>query len=183
MIRRKLLPIHAIVLLLSWTGCITTKSSYDIKAAEADSLRSALAELNREKAKLIEETTELSKRETAYKENETAMTEQIREMERSLKRLAEGLTCSHSTDEKRWLIREQFIENLIDSEKAAERRIEELAARAEACEAALSRAQNGTSEKPAEEGNSSKDQKRSDRSDNGYLPGNERTPEHPQVPK
>ena len=160
MIRRHFFTIHVVVLLLSFTGCVTTKSSYDMKTAEADSLRSALAELNREKAKLTEEVAELSKRESACKENETAMTEQIKEMERSQKRLAEGLTCSYASDEKRWSIREQFIENLIESEKAAERRIEELTSRAEACEAVLPRTQNGTSGKPSfEEGNSSKDQK------------------------
>ena len=183
MIRKQLFAIPVAVLLLSGAGCIVTKSSYNIKAAEADSLRSALAELNREKARFIEEIAELSKREAACKENEAAMDEQIKELDRSMKRLAEGMTGSLDPDEKRWTIREQFIENLIESEKAAERRIEELAARVEACEADLSRAQNRTPEKPAlEEGNPSTDRKRSDRSDNGRLPGDERAPEHPQVP-
>ena len=160
MIRRQLFAIPAAFLLLSATGCVTTKSSYDMKAAEVDFLRSALAELNREKTKLIEDVAELSKREAACKENEAAMAEQVTEKELSLKRLAEGLGGSCSTDEKRWTIREQFIENLIESEKAAERRIEELVTRAEACEMELSRSQNRTQEKPAlEEGNSSTDRK------------------------
>jgi len=146
--------IPAVILLLSGTGCITTKSAYDVKVAEADSLRSALAELNREKAKLIEEAADLSKREAACKENEAVITGQIKEMDRSMKLLTEGLTSSYGIDENRWLIREQFIENLIESGKAAERRIEDLTARAEACETNLSRAQNRTPEKPAsEEGN------------------------------
>ena len=159
MIRRQLFIIPVAALLFSGTGCIVTKSSYDMKAAEADSLRSALAEMSREKVKMIEETTELSKQEAACKENEAAMAKQIKEMDRFLKRLTDGLTGSCSTDEKRWEIREQFIENLIESEKASERRIDELTARAEACETNLSRIQNEKQEKPAFwEGNSSKDQ-------------------------
>ena len=149
MIRKQLFAIPATILLLYATGCVTTKSSYDIKATEADSLRSALAELNREKAKLTEEIAELSKREAACKENEAAMAGHIKELDRSLKRLPDGVTGSHDTDEKRWTVREQFLENLIESAKAAERRIEELTARAEECETNLSRERNGTSEKPA----------------------------------
>ena len=184
MIRIQLLVITAAVLFFSVTGCITTKSSYDMKVAEADSLRSALAELNREKTRLIEETTELLKREAACKDNKAAMAEQINEMDHSMKRLAEELASSCGTDEKRWMIREQFIENMIESEQAAERRIKELTARAEACESDLLRARNGTPEKPAfDEGNSLKYRKQSNGSDNGRLSGDERAPEHPQVSK
>ena len=142
--RSRLFAFPAAVLFLFGTGCLVTKSSYDIKTAEADSLRSALAELNQEKAKLAEKNAELLKLETDCKEREADLAEQIKEMERSLKRLAEGLTGSNGADENRWSIREKFIENLIESEKAVERRIEELAARAQACEAELSSREFGT---------------------------------------
>jgi len=142
--RGRLLAIPATVLFLFGNGCLVTKSSYDMKAAEADSLRSALAELNREKTRLEEKNTEILKLEAACKEREADLAEQIKEMDRSLKRLAEGLSGSYAVDENRWSIREQFIENLIESEKAVERRIEELAARAQACEAELSSREPGT---------------------------------------
>jgi uncharacterized protein YaaN involved in tellurite resistance len=134
--------ISTAVLFLFGTGCLVTKSSYDIKVAESDSLRSALAELNREKAKLAEKNAELLQLEADCREREADLAEQIREMDRSLKRLSEGLTGPYKADEKRLTIREQFIENLIESEKAVERRIEELAARAQACEKELSLIQN-----------------------------------------
>jgi uncharacterized protein YaaN involved in tellurite resistance len=137
-----LIPIA--VLFFFGTGCLVTKSSYDNKAAENDSLRSALAELNREKAKLTEQNTVLLKLEADGKEREAALAEEIKELDRSLKRLAEGLSAPSKTDEKRMTIREQFIQNLIESEKAVERRIEELAERVKKCEQELSGIQKGS---------------------------------------
>ena len=146
MIRIQLIAIPATLLLLS--GCVTTKSSYNTKVAEADSLRSALAELNRENARLINEITEISKREAAYKENEATMSKQIMNMNSQLKRMEEAAD-SNGMDGKRWTIREHFIENLIESEKAAGRRIEELTGRLEACEANLPREKTESFDKPA----------------------------------
>jgi hypothetical protein len=134
LIRRHLFAIPAAVLLLSGAGCIVTKSSYDMKTAETDTLRSALAELNREKARLAAENAELSKQGVACREKEAALAAQVKQMDQSLKRLGEGLTGSRPADDRRRMTREQFIEDLIESERATERRMRDLAARAEACE-------------------------------------------------
>jgi len=146
--RINLIVIPMAALFFFGTGCLVTKSSYKAKVAENDSLRSALAELNREKTRLTDNNIELLKQEADCKEREAALAEEIKEMDRSLKRLAEGLAAPNKSDEKLLTIREQFIQNLIENEKAVERRIEELAERARNCEQELSRIKKGAFNNP-----------------------------------
>ena len=141
---RSLFAIPA-VLLLSVSGCLVTKSTYDIKAQETDSLRSALASLNREKAKLTEENADLSKQVADGKANEAALSAQVKEMDDSMKRLGEGLSGSRGTYDKGRITRGQFIDELLEGERATGRRMQELSARAEGCEKELARKRDETS--------------------------------------
>ena len=120
-----LFAILAAVLFVSGPGCVVTKSSYDLKAQETDSLRSALASLNREKAKLAEENAALSA--------------QVKDMDESLKRLGEGLPESRRTYDKERITRGQFVDELLEGERATGRRMQELSTKADKCENELAR--------------------------------------------
>jgi phage shock protein A len=135
--RRYLLVISAAVLLFSGAGCIVTRSSYEMKAREADSLRDALASLNRDKAKLVEENASLAKQAAAGKDAEAALSSQVKEMEASLKRLGEGIPGSPRAFDGNRITRERFIDELLEKEKATGSRIQELSERTERCEREL----------------------------------------------
>jgi chromosome segregation ATPase len=142
--RRCLLVISAALLLLSGTGCIVTTSSYEMKAREADSLRDALASLNREKAKLAGENEALSKQLASCKETGAALSSQVREMEASLKRLGEGMQGSPQEFEGNRITRERYIDELLEREKATGKRLQALFERTERCEQELKRMRRGT---------------------------------------
>ncbi|MEW6720269.1 MAG: hypothetical protein AB1346_07455 [Thermodesulfobacteriota bacterium] len=137
--RRFLFAVPAVVLLLSGSGCIVTRSAYEVKSKETDSLRNALASLNREKAKLAEENSELSKRVAAGKEAEAALAGQVKERDESLKRLGENRVG-----------RERLIDELLEGEKATGRKVQELTARAEGCDRELAEARRAGAEKERE---------------------------------
>jgi hypothetical protein len=115
-----------------------------MKTRETDSLRSALASLNREKSKLAEENAALSKQVAAGKETEAALSKQVKEMDDSLKRLGEGLTGSRQSYSGGRITRDQFVNELLERERATGRRIQELAARAEGYEKDLERIRRET---------------------------------------
>ena len=119
-------------LLFSGAGCIVTKTTYDMKSNEADSLREALASVNRENAAL-------SKQVAADRETEAALAAQIREKDESLNRLSEETAASRQIYEGSQLTREQFINELLEREKATGKRLQELSARAEGNEQELER--------------------------------------------
>ncbi|MBI5904516.1 MAG: hypothetical protein HZB86_03030 [Deltaproteobacteria bacterium] len=140
----KVFPPIVALLLLFGTGCMVTKSAYDLKTRESDSLRDALASLNREKAKLSEEKAALSRQVAAGKETEASLAGRIREKDEQLARLGEDLGAARKTYEGTRITREQFINELLEKEKATGRRLQELAARAEGNEKELAalRAEN-----------------------------------------
>ncbi len=138
MIRRSLFAFPVAALLLCGGGCLVTKSSYDLKARENDSLREAVASLNREKARLAEENAELSKQVAAGKRTEAALSAQVREADKSLERLGEGMTGSPRIYDKGQTTREQFIDGLLEVERTTGLRMQELSARVECCEKELS---------------------------------------------
>jgi hypothetical protein len=111
-----------------------------MKSKETDSLRGALASLNREKTKLAEENTALSRQVAAGKEAEEALSAQVKEMDESLKRLGEGMTGSRRKPETGRASREQLIDELLEGERATGRRMQELSVRAEGCEKSLEQA-------------------------------------------
>lgn len=148
--RRFLFAVPAVFLLLSGAGCIVTRSAYETKSKETDSLRSALASLNREKANLAEENTALSKQLSAGKEAEAALAAQVKEMDESLKRLGEGMTGSPRKYETGRLGRERLVDELLEGERAAGRKVQELTARAESCDRELAEARKAGAERERE---------------------------------
>ncbi len=150
MIRGCLFAVPVAVLLLSGAGCIVTRTSYELKARETDSLRSALGALNREKSQLEEENAALSKRVAEGKEAEAALSKQVKEMDESLKRLGEGLTGSRQPYNGTRITRDRFIDELLERERATGRRIQELTARAEGYEKDLDRMRREAAAREAE---------------------------------
>jgi septal ring factor EnvC (AmiA/AmiB activator) len=86
--------VAAAVLLFAGPGCIVTGATYEMKAKEADSLREAMASLNRDKGKLAEENATLAKEVAAGKETESALSARLAEKDESLKRLSEELEAA-----------------------------------------------------------------------------------------
>ena len=130
-------------LLLCGPGCIVTSSTYEVKAREADTLRDALGSLNREKAKLIQENEELSRQAASCKEDRKALSSQVSELEVSLKRLEEGMPGPAPTSGGSGVSRQQFVDELLEREKATGRRLQELSERTERCERELERIRQG----------------------------------------
>jgi len=119
------------VLLFAGSGCIVTGTTYEMKAKEADSLRDAMASLNREKGKLAEENATLAKQVAAGKETEAALSARLAEKDESLKRLSDDLAAARQVYEGSRGTREQFIDELLEKEKATGTKFQELSARAE----------------------------------------------------
>jgi len=122
----------AAALLFSGAGCLVTKTTYDMKSNEADSLREALASVNRENATL-------SRQAAADRETIAALAAQIREKDESLNRISEETAAARQIYEGSQLTREQFINELLEREKATGKRFQELSARAEGYEQELER--------------------------------------------
>jgi len=121
-------------LLFSGSGCIVTQTTYEMKTKEADSLREAMASLNREKAKLAEGNEALSKQVTAGKETEASLSARLKERDDSVKHLSDEIATARQSYEGTRTTREQFINELLEKEKATGKRLQDLAARAEGCE-------------------------------------------------
>jgi uncharacterized protein YlxW (UPF0749 family) len=121
----------AAVMLFAGAGCIVTGTSYEMKAREADSLREAMASLNREKGKLAEENATLAKQVAACRETEAALSARVAEKDESLKRLSDDLAAARRMYEGNRDTRDQFIDELLEKEKATAMRLQELSARAE----------------------------------------------------
>jgi hypothetical protein len=121
----------AAVLLFAGSGCIVTGTTYEMKAKEADSLRDAMASLNREKGKLAEENATLAKQVATCKESEASLSARLAEKEESLKRLSGDLAAARQIYEGSRDTREQFIDELLEKEKTTGKRLQELSARVE----------------------------------------------------
>jgi hypothetical protein len=128
----------AAVLLFAGSGCIVTGTTYELKAKEADSLRDAMASLNREKGKLAEENAKLAKQVADGKETEASLSARLAEKDESLKRLSDDLAAARQMYEGSRGTREQFIDELLEKEKATGARLQELSARAERDEREIS---------------------------------------------
>lgn len=90
----------AAVLLFAGPGCIVTGATYEMKAREADSLREAMASLNRDKGKLAEENAALAKQVAACKESGAELSARLAEKDDSLRRLSEELAAARRMCEK-----------------------------------------------------------------------------------
>ena len=131
--------VAAAVMLFAGSGCIVTGTTYEMKAKEADSLREAMASLNREKGKLAEENATLARQVAAGKDAEAALSARLAERDESLKRLSDDLAAARQMYEGSRGTREQFIDELLEKEKATGKRLQELAARADRDERELER--------------------------------------------
>lgn len=132
-------PAAAAVLLFAGSGCIVTGTTYEMKAKEADSLREAMASMNREKGKLAEENASLAKQVAACKEAGASLSARLAEKDETVKRLSDDLVTARQMYEGSRGTREQFIDELLEKEKATGKRLQELSARAERDEQELSR--------------------------------------------
>ncbi|HEX9206263.1 MAG TPA: hypothetical protein VF853_10085 [Candidatus Deferrimicrobiaceae bacterium] len=132
-------PAAAAVLLFAGSGCIVTGTTYEMKAKEADSLREAMASMNREKGKLAEENASLAKQAVACKEAVSSLSARLAEKDETVKRLSDDLVTARQMYEGSRGTREQFIDELLEKEKATGKRLQELSARAERDELELSR--------------------------------------------
>jgi len=127
------------VLLFSGAGCVVTQSTYDAKVREADALREALAPLSRENSRLAEENAALSREVATGKETEAGLSAQLKDRDESLKALSGEAAEERKKYEGRRVSREQFINELLEKEKAAGKRLQEQSARAEGYERDLDR--------------------------------------------
>ena len=132
-------PAATAVLLFAGSGCIVTGTTYEMKAREADSLREAMASLNREKGKLAEENASLAKEVAACREAASSLSARLAEKDEAVKRLSDDLVAARQMYEGSRGTREQFIDELLEKEKATGKRLQELSARAERGDLELSR--------------------------------------------
>ena len=123
-------PAAAAALMFAGSGCIVTSATYEMKAKEADSLREAMASVNREKGQLAEENALLSKQVSACEANEASLSARLADREALATRLADDLVAARQMYEGSRGTREQFIDELLEKEKATGKRLQELSARA-----------------------------------------------------
>jgi len=118
-------------------GCMVSRSTYDIKTREADSLRNALAAINKEKGALEAKHAALLKQLADEKDVTSSQASRLRAQEEEIRRMNEELASARKNYEGTRITREQFISELLEKEKATGKRIQELSARAQSCETGL----------------------------------------------
>lgn len=126
-----------LLLCLSAGGCMVTSSSYERKTKEADTLRDAVASANKENAVLQARSEAFQKQLADAKEAEAALSARVQAQEAEISRFGEEIASARKNYEGTRITREQFISELLEKEKATGKRIQELNARAQACEASL----------------------------------------------
>jgi outer membrane protein OmpA-like peptidoglycan-associated protein len=130
---RWIVPIVALA--LGAGGCFVTTSTYEAKAREADSLRDALGAAKKEKSALQERYAAVRARLAEEDREREALAGRLRGREAELKETRERLDAIHRQFEGTRITREELISELLEKEKATGKRIQELSARAQACEA------------------------------------------------
>ena len=126
-----------LLLALAAGGCMVASSKYDVKTREADTLRDALANTNKEKSVLEARTDALQTQLSGEKEEVTALSARVRTQEEEIRRINEELASARKNYEGTRITREQFITELLEKEKTTGKRIQELNERAQTCEQAL----------------------------------------------
>lgn len=124
-------------------GCMVTSSRYETKTKEADTLRDAVASANKETVVLQARNEALQKQLADAREAEAALSARVQAQEAEISRFAEENASARKNYEGTRITREQFISELLEKEKATGKRIQELNARAQACEASLESLRNG----------------------------------------
>jgi hypothetical protein len=125
------------VLCLAAGGCMVASSKYELKTREADVLRDAVASANKEISVQAARNESLRKQLADEKEAGEALDARAKAQEADIRRMEEELASARKNYEGTRITREQFISELMEKEKATGKRIQELSARAQACEASL----------------------------------------------
>lgn len=126
-----------LVLCLAGGGCMVTSSKYEMKTKEADTLRDAVATASKERSVLEARNEALQKQLADSKDAEAALAARVQALEAEIRRTGEELASARKNYEGTRITREQFISELLEKEKATGKRIQELNARAQACEGSL----------------------------------------------
>lgn len=121
-------------LALTAGGCLVAGSRFEMKTREADTLRDALAASNKEKNALEARVEALGKQVADEKASSGALSARVRVLEDESRRTGEELASARKNYEGTRITREQLISELLEKEKATGRRIQELNAKAQACE-------------------------------------------------
>lgn len=129
---------------------MVTSSKYEIKTREADTLRDALASASKEKSVLETRTDALKKQLSDEKETGLSQASRIRTLEEDNRRVNEELAAARKNYEGTRITREQFINELLEKEKATGKRVQELGARAQDCELSLESLRKESSAREAE---------------------------------
>lgn len=129
---RMVVPILAFT--LGTGGCLVTSSRYEEKSKEADSLRDAMASVNREKRALESDYAAMQKQLADEKKANAALSSRIREEEEGLGRARTELASIARSYEGKQITREEMISLLLEKEKATGKRIQELSSMAQACD-------------------------------------------------
>ncbi len=116
---------------------MVTSSRYEMKTREADSLRDAVASANKEKNVLEARNEALQKQLADLKDSEAALSARIKAQEAEIRRFGEEFASARKNYEGTRITREQFISELLEKEKTTGKRIQELNAKAQACESSL----------------------------------------------
>jgi hypothetical protein len=124
---------------------MVTSSKYEMKTKEADTLRDAIAEVNKEKSILEARNEALQKRLDQEQAAGASFSARVKALEAELQRSNEELAVARKSYEGTRITREQFISELLEKEKATGKRIQELNSRAQICEAALENLRKGAS--------------------------------------
>jgi peptidoglycan hydrolase CwlO-like protein len=117
------------------SGCFVSTDRYMEKTQEADTLRDALASANKEKNVLAVRNESLQKQVADLKETGDSLAAKVKAQEAELSRLNTELAAAKKSYEGTRITREELISELLDKEKSTGKRIQELSARAQACDA------------------------------------------------
>lgn len=118
-------------------GCMVTSSRYEMKTREADTLRDAFAAASKEKTVLESRNEALNKQLADEKEAGASLSARVRNQEEEIRRVSEELAAARKNYEGTRITREQFINELLEKEKATGKRIQDLGAKAQDCELSL----------------------------------------------
>ncbi|HBO70264.1 MAG TPA: hypothetical protein DD658_09115 [Deltaproteobacteria bacterium] len=123
-----------LALTLATEGCVVATSRFDAKVRESDALRDALASVNREKGAQEARNEALARQVAGEKDASERCAARTAAQEEELRKLRAEFTETSRNIEGTRITRETFITELLEKEKGSGKRIQELSARALACE-------------------------------------------------
>jgi DNA repair exonuclease SbcCD ATPase subunit len=121
------------------SGCFVATARFEEKVAESDTLRDALAAANKEKSSLATRNEALQKQLAEMTETAENCAIKSKGQEGELSRLTGELATAKRSYEGTRITREELITELMEKEKATGKRIQDLSARAQSCDAECER--------------------------------------------